>query len=259
MRLTRRLAAWCVLATLTLPLQAAEAPPGDVLVLAASSLTDVLNDIAARYTRETGAHVKLSFAASSALARQIEAGAPADVFFSADTDWMDYLQSHDLIEPRSRRDIVGNRLVLIAPAASPIQLTIGPGFALAPALGSGRLATGDPDSVPVGRYAKAALMNLGVWTQVQERIVRAENVRAALELVARSEAPLGIVYRTDAAIEKGVRIVAEFPASSHPPIIYPAALRRAARPAARRFLDYLQSPAARAAFDRFGFASLPRI
>jgi molybdate transport system substrate-binding protein len=259
MSLTRRLAAWCVLATLTLPLQAAEAPPGDVLVLAASSLTDVLNDIAARYTRETGAHVKLSFAASSALARQIEAGAPADVFFSADTDWMDYLQSHDLIQPPSRHDIVGNRLVLIAPAASPILLTIGPGFALASALGSGRLATGDPDSVPVGRSAKAALMNLGVWTQVQDRIVRAENVRAALELVARAEAPLGIVYRTDARIEKSVRIVAEFPASSHPPIIYPAALTRAARPAARRFLDYLQSPAAHEAFERFGFAPLPHI
>jgi molybdate transport system substrate-binding protein len=256
-RLTRRLAACCVLAGLTLLAQAAEAPRGQVVVLAASSLTDVLNDIAGRYERETGAHVALSYAASSALARQIEAGAPADLFFSADTDWMDYLQKHELIQTPSRRNIVGNRLVLIAPQSSPISVRIGPGFALAAALGSGRLATGDPDSVPVGRYAKAALMNLGVWNDVQDRIVRAENVRAALELVARMEAPLGIVYRTDALIEKRVRIVAEFPESSHPAIIYPAALTRTARPAAAQFLEYLHSKAALAAFEHFGFGPPP--
>ena len=253
MRLTRRLAACCVLASLTLLAEAAGAPRGEILVFAASSLTDVLNDIAAAYERETGVHVALSYAASSALARQIEAGAPADVFFSADTDWMDYLLSHDLIQRQSRCDIVGNRLVLIAPAGSTVSLRIGPGFALASALGTGHLATGDPDSVPVGRYAKAALTNLGVWSQVQGRIVRAENVRAALELVARMEAPLGIVYRTDALIEKRVRIVAEFPASSHPPIIYPAALTRTARPIAGKFLEYLQSKAALAVFERYGF------
>jgi molybdate transport system substrate-binding protein len=254
MILTRRLAVWCMLVSLALPGQAADAPQRDALVLAASSLTDALNMIATEYTRETGQHVKLSFAASSALARQIEAGAPADMFFSADTDWMDYLQSRDLIEPHSRHTIVSNRLVLIAPAASPVALKIEPGFPLAGALGSGgHLATGDPDSVPVGRYAKAALMNLRVWDKVERHIVRAENVRAALELVARSEAPLGIVYRTDALIETRVRIVGEFPADSHPPIVYPAALTRTAVPAAGRFLEFLQSKAARETFQRFGF------
>jgi molybdate transport system substrate-binding protein len=251
--LTRRLALCGLLASLTPAVPAADASQDPPLVLAASSLTDVLNDIAAAYQRESGLHVLLSYAASSALARQIEAGAPADVFFSADTNWMDYLQSRGLIQAQSRRDILSNRLALIAPAASSVKLTIGPAFALASALGSGRLAMGDPDSVPVGRYAKAALTRLGAWDAVQGHIVRAENVRAALELVARSEAPLGIVYRTDALIEKRVRIVGEFPASSHPPIIYPAALTRGARPAAARFLAYLTSGNARDVFDRFGF------
>jgi molybdate transport system substrate-binding protein len=236
------------------PGQASDHPA--VVVFAASSLTDALQELAASFGKSAGIVVKLSFAASSALARQIESGAPADVFFSADVDWMDYLQSRKLIQSESRHDLLGNRLVLIAPADSPLRLKIAPHFALVQALGAGRLATGDPDSVPAGRYARAALTSLGVWDGVAGRIAGAENVRAALALVDRGEAPLGIVYRTDALIDQGVRIVDTFPADSHAPIIYPIALTLGAKSDAAKFAAYLGSPASSAVFARFGFVPL---
>jgi len=253
------------LTTLLTTLSARAAPAADstapagrsITAFAAASLTDSLEELAANFGRSSGIVVRLSFAASSALARQIESGAPADVFFSADVDWMDYLQARKLIQAGSRHDLVGNRLVLIAPAASTLKLTIAPRFALAAALGSGRLATGDPDSVPVGRYARAALTTLGVWGAVETRLVRAENVRAALALVDRAEVPLGIVYQTDALIDKGVRIVDVFPDDSHPPIVYPIALGLDARSGAQDFIDFLRTPDAQAVFRKYGFTTLP--
>jgi molybdate transport system substrate-binding protein len=238
--------------------QAGGAAPPDLIILAASSLTDALNEIGPAFTAATHRGVKLSYAASSALAKQIEAGAPADVFMSADTDWMDFLQTRNLIDAASRRTVLGNRLVLISPADSTVSIRIAPHFALAKLLGEGRLATGNPDSVPVGKYAKAALMNLGVWTTVEDKIAAADNVRAALALVARGEAPLGIVYRTDALVEKKVRIVAEFPPKSHEPIIYPAATLAKAQEGAADFVKFLSAPAAQAIFAKYGFDPAPK-
>jgi molybdate transport system substrate-binding protein len=232
---------------------AAEPEKITLTVFGAASLTNVLQDVGDAFTKETSIAVKFSFAASSTLARQIENGAPADIFMSADSDWMDYLQTRQLIQPSTRKDIVGNRLVLIAPANSSVKLKIEPNFALAAALGQGRLATGDPGSVPVGRYAEAALTKLGVWNQIEQRIVRADNVRSALTFVDRGEAPLGIVYETDALIDKKVRVVDVFPADSHPPIVYPVALTRTAQSAASRFIAFLESPAAAQTFKSYGF------
>jgi len=180
-----------------------------ILVFDAASLTEVVDELGRAFTERAHLQVKSSPAASSALAKQIEAGAAADVFFSADLGWMDYLEQRKLLRPGSRHDVVRNRLVLIAPAASKLSLKIAPRFELDKALGGGKLATGDPDSVPAGKYAQAALEQLGVWNTVSGQIVRAENVRAALAFVARGEAPLGVVYRTDALAEKRVRIVDE--------------------------------------------------
>lgn len=237
---------------------AGDADRRPLLVFAAASLTDALRAIGPVYTRETGEPVTFSFAASSTLARQIAAGAQADVFFSADTDWMDFLESHRLIDPRTRRDIAGNRLALIAPTGRRVTLAIRKGFDLAGALGpTGRLAVAEPDSVPAGRYARDALRALGVWGSVAGRLIPAENVRAALEYVARAEAPLGIVYETDALIEPRVRIVGLFPAQSHPPITYPAAVVGAEsagrRGAADRFVRFLASPQAQRIFHKYGF------
>ena len=253
----RRRSVACALLLAAAPFSLVRAAPTTVTVFAASSLTTAVQRLAVDFTRTTGIEVRTSFAASSALARQIVSGAPADLFISADAAWMDYLQTRGLIRAATRRDLVGNRLVLIAPKDSRVQLRISPHFALAAALGGGRLAVGDPDSVPVGRYARAALTALGVWPDVSGRLVRADNVRVALEFVARGEVPLGIVYETDAAIDPGVRVVDEFPASTHPPIVYPAALTSAATPAAARFLSYLESPAATAVFARLGFTRSP--
>jgi molybdate transport system substrate-binding protein len=227
-----------------------------ITVFAAASLTNALQDLGDEFTKQTSITVKFSFAASSALARQIESGAPADVFFSADTDWMDYLEKRNLIQVKSRRDIVGNRLVLIAPVSSAIKLKIEPNFPLATALGDKHLATGDPDSVPVGRYAKAALTQLGIWNDVAGRVIHADNVRSALAFVDRGEAPLGIVYETDALIDKNVRVVDVFPATSHPPIVYPVALTSKAQPAAARFVTFLESVASDASFKAYGFVPL---
>ncbi len=223
---------------------AAEAQQPKILVFAAASLTDALQEVAAAYERTSTATIQLSFGASSVLARQIEAGARADVFFSADTDWMDYLQSRDLIQSATRQNVLSNRLVLIAPAQSQISLRIEPHFPLAAAIDKGRLATGDPDSVPVGRYARAALTSLGVWDAVADRLARAENVRAAMMYVAHGDAPLGIVYASDALIDKNVRTVDVFPADTHPPIVYPIALTKAAQREASAFVAYVARPKA---------------
>jgi molybdate transport system substrate-binding protein len=227
--------------------------PQPLLIFDAASLTEVVEELGRTFTQQAHVAVKSSPAASSALAKQIEAGAAADVFFSADLEWMDYLDQRKLLRPGSRHDVVRNSLVLIAPAASKVSLKIAPGFDLLEALGDGKLATGDPDSVPVGKYARAALEKLGAWNSVSGRIVRAENVRSALAFVARGEAPLGIVYRTDALAEKRVRIVAVFPEDSHPPIVYPIALTTRAGPAAQRFLDFVISDAAKPIFRQYGF------
>jgi molybdate transport system substrate-binding protein len=228
----------------------------ELLVFAAASLGDVLEELSQGWQKTSGVTVKLSFAASSVLARQIEAGGKADVFVSADQEWMDYLQSRGVIESASRRDLVGNRLVLIAPADSRIQLRISRGFPLAKALGGGRLATGDPDTVPAGRYARSALTTLGVWGEVQARLVRADNVRSAMMFVARGEVPLGIVYATDALLDSKVRIVDTFPADTHTPIIYPAAVVNGAHNEARSFVEFLAGDGARATWKKYGFMEL---
>jgi molybdate transport system substrate-binding protein len=236
------------------PLPAAQAQAPQLLVFAAASLTDALQEIGSGYEKTTAVKVKLSFDASSNLARQIEAGAKADVFFSADTQWMDYLQTRNLIQASTRQNVVGNSLVLIAAADSQIKLKIGPHFPLVAALGKdGRLATGDPDSVPAGRYARSALSTLGVWDEVSARLARAENVRVALLYVARGEAPLGIVYATDAVVDKTVRVVDTFPANTHPPIVYPVALTKSAQSAAAAFVAYLTGPRGHEVFAKYGF------
>jgi molybdate transport system substrate-binding protein len=254
---SRALPALTLLLSLSAGAPAARAAEPELLVFAAASLSNVLEELGALFTRETAEPVKYAFAASSALARQLEAGAQADVFLSADVEWMDYVEARGLIDLESRRDLLGNRLVLIAPAASRVSLELVPGFPLAAALGSGRLATGDPDYVPAGRYAKAALTSLGVWGGVEGRLAPAENVRTALAYVARGEAPLGIVYETDARIEPGVRVVAVFPASTHPPITYPVAVTQGAKAGAARFVEFLRGKAAGETFRKFGFVTLP--
>jgi molybdate transport system substrate-binding protein len=228
-----------------------------VTIFAAASMSDALKEVSDAYTQSAGTIVQLSFAASSALARQIESGAKADVFFSADTDWMDYLQARNLIDPVTRQDVLRNRLVLIAPAESKSKLRIGSNFPLAAALGKNRLATGDPDSVPVGKYAKSALTNLGVWNSMADRVVRADNVRVALAYVARGEAAFGIVYATDALMEKKVRVVDFFPDNTHLPIVYPIALTRVAAPTGKDYVAFVVGPKAGAIFRKYGFITKP--
>lgn len=229
------------------------ARPVDVVVFAAASMQTALDEIAPALEKATSLHPKFSYAASSTLAKQIEGGAPAEIFVSADLDWMDYVETRNLIKKETRTNLVGNTLVLIAPARQPVSLKIAPGFPLAARLGSSRLAVADPVAVPAGKYAKAALTALGVWDAVSPKLAPAENVRAALVLVERGEAPLGIVYRTDAVADAGVTVVDTFPATTHPPILYPIALTSIATPNAIRILDYLKSPAARSVFARQGF------
>lgn len=240
------------LATIGMPYRPA-AQARNVTIFAAASLKTALDAIASNWRGETGKRTTTSYAASSVLAKQIENGAPADLFVSADLDWMNYLEQRQLIDQKTRTDLLGNSLVLVAPAASAASVAIAPGFPLAALLGDGRLAMADPNAAPAGRYGKAALTALGVWPAVATRIAVAENVRAALVLVARSEAPLGIVYQTDAAVEPGVKIVGTFPVGSHPPIIYPMALTTTANPDAAAFAAYLRGPVARAAFEAQGF------
>lgn len=233
----------------------ATAKAQDLLVFAAASLKTALDEINAGQSIVSPGQVKISYAASSALARQIEAGAPADLFLSADLDWMDYVEQKKLLTPGTRSTLLGNRIVLIAPADSKAAVKIAPGFDLAGLLGKdGRLAMADVNAVPAGKYGKAALEALNVWSGISGRIAQAENVRAALLLVARGEAPLGIVYATDAAAEKKVRILDAFPASTHPPILYPAAqLTGSKHPQAAAWLAGLRSAAAKAVFAKHGF------
>jgi len=223
-------------------------------VFAAASMKNALDDIDTAFTARTGIKINVSYAASSQLARQIEQGAPADVFLSADTDWMDYATSNKTINEPTRVNLLGNSIVLIAPKDSRIDdVTIGQGFDLAKLAGDGKIATGDVKAVPVGKYAKAALEKLGAWASAEPKFAMAESVRVALTLVARGEAVLGIVYSTDAKVEPGVRIVGTFPPDSHPPIIYPVAATSTAKPEARQYLDYLQSAAAKAVLENYGF------
>ena len=249
----RALAAALLLALAPLPALGA-----DVTVFGAASLADALKEIAADYQKETGKTVATSLAASSALAHQIEASGGADIFISADLDWMDYLDGKGLIQHATRENLLGNRLVLVAAKDSGAAIAIAPHFDLAGALKGGRLAIADPDSVPAGKYGKAALTSLGVWDSVSSHLASAENVRAALAYVARGETPLGIVYETDARAEPGVKIAGIFPESSHPPILYPAALVKDAKPEARGFLAYLSSPTARTVFEKDGFTFLAK-
>ena len=230
------------------------APAQDLTVYAAASLKEALDEAGQRFQRANGTKVAVSYAASPALAKQIENGAPADIFISADLDWMDYVDQRRLVKAGTRANLLHNRLVLIAPADSKLQVEIRPGMPLAKALGDGKLSMADPDSVPAGKYGRAALEKLGVWRSVEGRVVRGENVRAALVFVARGETPLGIVYQTDAYAEKKVRIVARFPQDTYPPIIYPAAIIASSRHvAAQLFLNYLKSPDSRAIFEKYGF------
>jgi molybdate transport system substrate-binding protein len=225
-----------------------------VTVFAAASLKNALDEVAQVYQQNTGTKIVAAYAASSALAKQIESGAPADAFISADPDWMDYLAGKNLIKPETRVNLLKNTLALIAPGTSVVKIDIVPGFPLARLLGNDRLAMANPDSVPAGKYGKAALVSLGVWDSLQSKIAPAENVRAALALVSRGETPFGIVYRTDAYADKGVRIVADFPAGSHPAIIYPAAQTAESRSAAAAdFLKFLAAPMAQMIFAKHGF------
>lgn len=230
-----------------------------ITVFAAASLADALPAVARAYTARTGVQVRFSFASSAVIVRQLAAGARAELFITADSDWMDYAEARNLIAHANRTVLLRGRLALIGPADSKVALKIGPSFALAAALGKrGRLAVGDPDYVPAGRYARAALLSLNAWANVASRVVRADNVRVALAYVARKEAPLGIVYETDALAEPGVRIIDIFPAKTHPPIVYPLAITNRASNGARGLYNFLQGPEARAIFSRYGFMPLAR-
>ena len=243
----------CTLGSLAPP---AQAQPRGPLVLAAASLQEALTAAADSWAKKGHARPVLSLAASSALARQIEAKAPADLFLSADEEWMDYLAGRNLIVSTSRVSFLTNRLVIVAPSASRVSFTVRPGFALAAALGGGRLALADPDAVPAGRYARDALTRLKVWPAVQGSLARAENVRAAMALVARGAAPLGIVYATDARADGAVRVAGWIPATAHKPITYPVArIAAATHPEAEGFRRFLVSEEGKALFRRYGFGT----
>jgi molybdate transport system substrate-binding protein len=230
-----------------------------LIVFAAASMKNALDEVDAAYTAKTGVRIAASYAASSALAKQIEQGAPADIFLSADTDWIDYAIAMKDIDEPTRVNLLGNSMVLIAPKDSKIDnVSIEQGFDLARLAGDAKIATADVKSVPVGKYAKASLEKLGVWTAAEPKFAMTENVRAALALVARGEAGLGIVYSTDARVEPGVKIVGTFPADSHPAIIYPVAATATAKPEAAGYLTFLRSSAAKTIFEKYGFTFLTR-
>ena len=255
----RAFLAVALLAAISLTAAATPAAAADVVVFAAASLQDALNDVAVRYKAATGKAVTISYGASSMLAQQIAQGAPADIFFSADLDWMNELQAKGLIQNATRVSLLGNEIVLVAPkAAATANIALGKGADLATPLGKdGKLAMANVDSVPAGKYGKASLETLGIWPGVSARVVQADTVRAALAFVTRGEAPLGVVYTTDANAEPGVKVVATFPADSHPPIVYPVALIAASKnPDARAFYDFLKSDAAKPAYVKQGFTVL---
>jgi molybdate transport system substrate-binding protein len=239
------------------PQSPAEAQGNDLVIFAAASLKNALDAVNVEWQKETGKKAVISYAASSALAKQIEQGAPAQMFISADLDWMDYLAGKNLIKPETRSNLLGNRIVLIAPKdkAQPVDIKVG--FDLAKILSGGRLSMANVDSVPAGKYGKAALEKLGVWLAVEKNVAGAENVRAALLLVSKGEAPYGIVYKTDAAADKGVAIVGTFPEDSHPPIVYPIALTaESSNPDAAAYLEFIKSAKAAALFEAQGFKIL---
>ena len=247
------------LAFTALGLAPSAAAADEITVFAAASMTNALAEIESAFEAATGHDLVVSLAGSSALARQIQQGAPADIFISASTDWMDTIEADGLIEPGSRFDLVGNAIVLVAFGAGADPVEIGPDLDLSGMLGDGRLAMALVDAVPAGIYGRAALESLGIWGDVAPRVAQADNVRAALALVATGEAPFGIVYATDAAAEDSVSVVGTFSGESHPPIVYPAAdLANRDIPAETEFLEYLRGPEARAAFERQGFAVLAR-
>jgi molybdate transport system substrate-binding protein len=229
-----------------------------ITVFAAASLRNALDDVDAAFTKASGVKVTASYAASSALAKQIEQGAPAEVFVSADLKWMDYLDQKKLVRPDSRVNLLGNRLVLIAPKTSKLgPVTIAKGFDIAKLAGNGRIAVADVKAVPAGLYAKAALESLGAWAAAEPKLAQAENVRATLAFVARDETPIGIVYETDAKIEPKVKIAGVFPVGSYPPVTYPVAAVAASKNATvTRYLNYLRTGAAKAIFERYGFSFL---
>ncbi len=228
-----------------------------ITVFAAASMKNALDAANAAWLERTGTAISVSYAASSTLAKQIEQGAPADIFIAADLDWMNYLAERHLIRPETRSDLLGNRLVLIATGTKPQTVDLASGVDLAGLLGSGRLAMGHVDSVPAGKYGKAALESLGLWSSVKDKIAASESVRAALLLVSRCEAPLGIVYQTDAAADKGVTVIGTFPESSHPPIIYPIAqTTQGTSEKTAAYLDFLRSDTARPFFEAQGFVVL---
>ncbi|HEY1505365.1 MAG TPA: molybdate ABC transporter substrate-binding protein [Stellaceae bacterium] len=231
----------------------------DVLIFAAASLKNALDDAITAYTKTGGAAPKVSYGSSGALAKQIDADAPADIFISADPDWMNDVQKNNKIKTDTRFDYLGNVLVMVEPADSTTKIEITQGFPLATMLGNEKLAMADPDSVPAGMYGKAALQKLGVWDAVEPKIARAQDVRGALLFVSRKESPFGIVYQTDAAADKGVKIAGVFPANTYPPIIYPAAITASSKnPDAAKFLAYLKSDAAKPFFTQQGFAILTK-
>jgi molybdate transport system substrate-binding protein len=237
----------------------AAAQDKSITIFAAASMKNAVDDINAAFTKATNIRVVASYAASSALMKQIEEGAPADVFASADLEWMDYGSQKKVIRDDTRVNLLGNKLVLIAPKDSRINnVAIVRGFDLAGLIGDGRLVTGDVRAVPVGKYAKAALEHLGVWASVERKLAMVENVRAALSLVGRGEAVLGIVYETDAKVEPNVKMVGAFPAESHPAIVYPVALTVTAKPDATQYLAFLRSQAAKSVFETYGFTFLVR-
>lgn len=236
-----------------------KARDGVLLVFAAASLKPALDGLLARSPQAATLLVRASYAATPQLARQVEAGAPASLVLFADQAWMDWLDARGLLAPGTRVDLLGNALVLVAPRASRAELTLVAGAPLATALGDGRLAVAQTGSVPAGRYAREALVRLGLWDEVASRLLPAADVRAALAFVARGEAPLGIVYRSDAVSEPSVRLVATFTAASHAPIVYPAAIvQDHDSAAARALLAWLQEPAQQAAFRARGFDAPPR-
>jgi len=242
----------------TAPLAVAQDSVKDsVTVFAAASMKNALDDANAAFTRATGVKVTASYAASPALAKQIEQGAPADIFISADLKWMEYLTEHKLIKPDTRVNLLGNRLVLIAPLDSKLdKVEIAKGFDITKLAGDGRIAVADVKAVPAGLYAKAALESLGAWPAAEPKLAMAENVRATLAFVARGETPIGIVYETDAKVEPKVKIVGVFPESSHLPVIYPVAATATAGPGAARYLNFLQTNAAKSIFEKYGFSFL---
>jgi molybdate transport system substrate-binding protein len=231
-----------------------------IIVFAAASLKNALDDTNTAFTKATGTRVVASYAASSALAKQIEQGAPADIFISADLQWMDYLAERKLIKAETRVNLLGNKLVLIAAADSRLgNLTIGPGFEIARLAGDGRIAVADVKAVPAGRYAKAALEKLGAWTAAEPKLAQAENVRATLSFVARGETPVGIVYETDAKIEPKVKIIGVFPDGSYPPVTYPVAATADSKDqGAQQYVNFLRTPAAKAVFEKYGFSFLTK-